>query len=141
MKISGTCHSASASDFIWNKAKSRFGCGGFGVSLVLGRLRMRLQNQNMLSRTEEGGGVNDGVGCNSKDGRADPLLSNRLAMRVRRWTIVSCGSASSVLWDSTSKAVTTAEKRPAFKLKLQASSDMYIVRNYFKTFCLLKYGQ
>ena len=47
---------------------------------------MRLQDQEALTRTEEGHGVTDGVGYESKSERVESLLS--------------CGLASTVSWDS-----------------------------------------
>jgi hypothetical protein len=90
---------------------------------------MRLQNQKTLIRTEEGRGVKDGVGCDSKD---------------RAVVIESIGDVSEeidhgILWICEQRLVGFDKERGHNRRKetgLQA-----IVREYFKTLFLLKFAR
>jgi len=73
------------------------------------RLKMRLRNQRMLTRISVGVGANLGV-----VGMSVPFTRPSSWARMRDKSI-SDGSCFKDLYDSIMNAVTTAEKRPAFK--------------------------
>lgn len=82
---------------------------------------MRLQNQKTLIRTEEGRGVNDGVGCDSKDGRVEPSIGD-----------VSEEIDHGILW--------ICEQERGYNRRKETGLQV-IVKKYSKTLCLLKFAQ
>jgi len=77
------------------------------------RLNMRLRNQKMLTRTSEAVGVKAGIErlCGVM---TVPFALPSSWVRIRDKS-TSVGSRLRALYDSIIKAVTTAEKRPAFQ--------------------------
>lgn len=86
------------------------------------KLRTRLRNQKMLTRMMDGDGVVDRFserGCEVEF----VTLSRRSAIRARRMTDRSVESARRDLHDSTTKAVTTAENRPAYPKSINIKKE------------------
>lgn len=77
------------------------------------RLKTRLMKMRALIHRAEVGGMNDG----GEGGESVVLLIKEAKPFVRIWFVVSELSGSSKVYVSTTKAVSTAEKRPACHIK------------------------
>ena len=83
---------------------------------TVARLKMRLRNQSMLTRISEELGVNvDMVRFRGTTSVPLARLSSWARMRNKSTLDTSAESCFRLLYDSIINAVTTAEKRPAFR--------------------------
>lgn len=129
LKILSTCQLIRAWYRIWCTAYisrgvssekdwcSRSHCSEIVPTNTVVKLRTKLMNQSVLTRRDEESGENSGWTGDGREELEPSGLSRCVAIRESREITVSSGFGWRFLYDSTMNVVTTAEKRPAYRLQ------------------------